>query len=240
MIYITGDTHRDIDIGKVFIFMNGKSYNITIKNYIIITGDFGIPWYDNDPILPSKGRKADEKLLDKINTQAIKYNFDILFVDGNHENFNALYEYPKIDKFDSQVRELRSNIFHLMRGEIYNIEDNKIFTFGGAASIDKQDRILGVSWWEQEQPTYIEYNQALYNLLKYNNTIDYIISHTAPHEIINTLGFPTSEKHNDVVSTFLSHLTTILNFKKWYFGHFHKDEVIDNKFFAMYKKIRAI
>lgn len=39
-----------------------------------------------------------------------------------------------------------------MRGEVYNIEDKKIFVMGGAYSIDKYMRKANISWWEQELP----------------------------------------------------------------------------------------
>jgi len=234
MIYFTGDTHNDIDIHKLFIFMKMKNYNTKIKNYLIITGDFGIPWYSKD----NKKRKADELLLDKLNDRAIKYNFDIMFCDGNHENFSALYEYPIAQKHGGNTHQLRSNIFHLIRGEIFTIENKTIFSFGGAESIDKDQRILGVSWWKEEQPTYEEYNYGMDNLKKHNNKVDIILTHTAPSLVISKLGFSTSEKLNDPVVKYLDHIQSYVKFNAFYFGHFHRDKVIDGKYFSMHNKIR--
>ena len=235
MIYFTGDTHNDIDIHKVFIFMKMKNYNTKVKNYIIITGDFGIPWFDD---MPSKGRRADETLLDKLNTRAVKHNFDILFCDGNHENFNTLYEYPTVQKYGGNTHQLRSNIFHLKRGEIFTIENKTIFAFGGAESVDKDQRILGVSWWKEEQPSIEEYNYGMDNLEKHNNKVDIIVTHTAPKKVIEAIGFSVSEKLNDPVVKYLDHLDSYVKCNRWFFGHFHVDKVIDNKYFAMYKKMR--
>ena len=68
---------------------------------------------------------------------------------------------------------------HLMRGEIFNIDNNKIFAFGGSKSYDIQDGVLNLdeeeriyeyrkkgvyfrikdfSWWDLELPTEEEIN----------------------------------------------------------------------------------
>ena len=68
--------------------------------------------------------------------------FTTLFVDGNHENFDRLYSYPIIEWHGGKVHKINSSIFHLMRGEIYEIDNKKIFAFGGASCHDIPDGIL--------------------------------------------------------------------------------------------------
>lgn len=48
MIYITGDIHGSIDIDKLSgkNFAEGKS--LTRSDYVIICGDFGMPFPDSD------------------------------------------------------------------------------------------------------------------------------------------------------------------------------------------------
>ena len=45
-IYVTGDTHHDLDIGK----LNKKNFptqkSMTKNDYVIICGDFGGVWYN--------------------------------------------------------------------------------------------------------------------------------------------------------------------------------------------------
>ena len=72
-IYITGDTHGDIDYKKVLTL---KKKNLSYDDYLIICGDAGICWSPFD--------FARFLLL---------YNdigCTIIFVDGNHENFDML------------------------------------------------------------------------------------------------------------------------------------------------------
>ena len=42
------------------------------------------------------------------------------------------------------MHKIRDSVIHLMRGEIYDIDDKKFFTFGGARSHDIRDGILNL------------------------------------------------------------------------------------------------
>lgn len=96
-------------------------------------------------------------------------NFMTLFVDGNHENFTRLYNYPVEEWHGGKVHKIRDSVLHLMRGEIFNIDNKKFFTFGGARSHDIQEGILNLD--EEEMQNEIK------NLEKVNYKVDYIISH---------------------------------------------------------------
>lgn len=78
-------------------------------------------------------------------------------------------------------------IYHLMRGEIFTMENQTIFTFGGAASVDKQYRTPSISWWEQENSTSEEQSYAIENLKKHNFNVDYVITHQAPKQFIHII-----------------------------------------------------
>ena len=162
MIYITGDTHAD------FTRLEEEKFPIqtemTKNDYVIICGDFGGVW---NYIVESMHEK---QWLDWLDNK----NFTTLFVDGNHENFERLYKYPVEEWHGGKVHKIRDSVIHLMRGEIYDIDNNKFFTFGGARSHDIRDGILNIdeyekiyeyrkrgayfrirdySWWDLELPT---------------------------------------------------------------------------------------
>lgn len=44
---------------------------------------------------------------------------------------------------------IRDSVIHLMRGEIYDIDNKKFFAFGGARSHDIQDGILNIDEYEK-------------------------------------------------------------------------------------------
>ena len=52
-------------------------------------------------------------------------NFTTLFVDGNHENFTRLYNYPVEEWHGGKVHKIRDSVIHLMRGEIFDIDNKK-------------------------------------------------------------------------------------------------------------------
>ena len=174
--------------------------------------------------------------------QLSKMKFTTLFVDGNHENFDRLYSYPIIEWHGGKVHKINSSIFHLMRGEIYEIDNKKIFAFGGASchdipdgildddnleKIDEYDkrhagyRIRGYNWWDLELPTDGELRNGLDNLCKVNNKVDYIISHCAPTSIQNAFNpyYPDNK-----LTKYFEEIKDKVEFKKWYFGHYHKND----------------
>lgn len=66
----------------------------------------------------------------------------MLFIDGNHENFDKLYSYPVETWYGGKVHKI---VIHLMRGEVYSIEGSSIFVMDGGYSIDKYRRTEGIS-----------------------------------------------------------------------------------------------
>ncbi len=229
MIYITGDTHGSLDIDK----LNTKNFpvqkELTKKDYVIITGDFGCVW---------SGHK-DKFWLDWLE----KKNFTTLFVCGNHENFDLLNQYPVEEWNGGKVHFIRPSVIHLMRGQVFTIDDLKFFTFGGALSVDKHYRKEFISWWREEIPSGQEFEEGLKNLEKHNMTVDYIITHTAPSAVVEEINLATlyldGEKLKDPTCKMLDYFMENVKFKKWYFGHFHLDKNF-GKFTTLYDKIEKI
>lgn len=218
MIYITGDTHGDISRFAEPYIPNEST--LTHSDCLIVCGDFGFIFTDSD---------NEKKNLDILE----KKPYTILWLDGNHENFNALSKYP-IEIFNGgKVHRIRKNIFHLMRGQIFTIENKTFFTMGGAYSIDRYMRTENVSYWKEELPDNDDYNEAARNFSNCGKKVDYILSHTAPREIIRKMGyFPDS--HDMELTGFLEWIMYEAEFKQWYFGHWHEDRTIDDKFTALF------
>ena len=146
MIYLAGDTHGSLDLQKVedFFSVERRIRELSKEDYLIILWDTGICWDDG-----SHDRWVRKRL------QALPVT--ILWIDGNHENFNLLEEYPVIEWKGGMVHLIATDILHLMRGYCYEIEGHHFWVFGGGNSIDKIYRIPRVSWWPQEMPNEEEY-----------------------------------------------------------------------------------
>ncbi len=226
MIYVTGDTHRT-DLLCIHHFCDNHP-ELTKNDYIIIAGDFGGVW-------AKESLERDLKLFSDL-------PLTVLFIDGNHENFDLLNAYPIELWNGGKVHKIKPDIIHLMRGQVFEIEGKIIFTFGGATSVDRDWRVEGESWWSQELPTYEELDEGVANLKRYENKVDYIITHSCSER---AFAYPairnnaTIKFHCPEVQM-LSYIEENAIYKHWYFGHFHLDAVLGNKYTALLHNIVKI
>lgn len=203
MIYVTGDTHGEYERLKSFdeVLSDG--------DLCIICGDFGYVFKDDI---------IERKILDEIALRP----YTLLFVDGNHENFTALYNYPEETWNGGKIHRIRNNIIHLCRGQVFEIEGHTFFTFGGGNSIDRMMRREGISWWPQEMPNNEEYSEADRNLNRYGRSVDFIITHAAPEDTMSRLHpYHADEKP---LNNFLEYIRETVTYKHWFMGHLHRDE----------------
>lgn len=224
MIYITGDTHGLTDINKLISF---KAKNHFTKNdFMIIAGDFGGIWDINS-----------------INNYIDFYSnfpFTILFIDGNHENFDFLATFPVEQWNGGKIHRISNKIIHLIRGEVFNINEKTILTLGGAESDDKDYRIKYLSWWPQETIIQSDIERALEASSQYNK-IDYIITHTCPKKFLTEEFLSSRPMKTDFASEEkLNIIAEKINFSNWYFGHWHVDKTINNKVRCLYHDIIKI
>lgn len=213
MIYITGDTH-----GEKERLMNRPW---TEKDTLIVCGDFGFLFYDT---------AQEQMFLDQCERDL---PYTICFVDGNHENFDMLERYPVEQWNGGFVHRIRRNILHLMRGQMYTIEQKTFFVFGGAYSIDRYMRLKNISYWEQELPTNEEYKWAVENLKAHDMRADYILTHTAPSEMIRRLGY-VPDPHEMELSGYLEYILYEVEHRHWYCGHWHEDRAVTDRFTVLW------
>ena len=243
LFYITGDTHSD------FSRFTEEDFPIQLEmtkdDYVIICGDFGGVWTFEEE------SSREKELLDWLDNK----NFTTLFVDGNHENYTRLCNHPIEEWKGGKIHKIRDSVLHLMRGEIFDIDNKKIFAFGGAKSHDIQDGILNLdeeekiyeyrkrgayfrirdfSWWDLELPTNQEMENGIENLEKINYKVDYIISHCCPTSIQALIN---STYKRDILTDYLQQISEKCTFKRWYFGHYHDYKQVNPQFTLLYENI---
>jgi predicted phosphodiesterase len=205
MIYLMGDTHGD------FTKLKRYSNYLSSDDIIIHVGDFGIyhkVLFDWERYLFPEG-----------------FPCKLMFIDGNHEDFSILYNYP-IDK-KTGLRPIFKNLYHIPRGSVMEIE-GKLFGFlGGAESIDKAYRTEGLSWWREEQITDEDVELLVNNVA--NRQLDYLITHTCTEEFRDTYFGSLSLKEwklpvgwEDVSMLKMSRVVKTLHPKLHVFGHMHR------------------
>ena len=218
------DLHGSIDISKLNTTNFPIQKELTKNDYIIVAGDFGLVW---------DGSKKDQYWLNWLHNK----NFTTLFVEGNHENFDLLDNYPVAEWNGGKVHFINDSVIHLMRGQVYNINGTKIFTFGGADSIDKDHRTEGKSWWKRELPSNKEYEEGLDNLERHNWQVDYVISHDCSQSVFEKLMAGLWVKSLTPINKYFEVLEEKLEYRQWYFGHYHEDRWIDEKHRLIYNDI---
>lgn len=245
-IFVTGDCHGDY---SKFEVQNFPEQEILSKSdYVIVCGDFGY-WRDN---------AEQNKKLDWLE----KRSFTTLWIDGNHENYDLLKQIEMNKWNGGKVQYIRPSVIHLMRGSVFNIDGCKIFTMGGARSHDIEGGILNpddpslnkkravlhqsgrnyrinhISWWEEEMPNENEFIEGIKSLAVHDFKVDVILTHEAPAYTKALLEIERSKK--DPLSEYLQDIKALTEYKKWYFGHYHRDQAIYADEIAIYERIAQI
>lgn len=221
MIYVTGDTHGDqsrLDKKRLKGLRAGDT--------LIVCGDFGFVWDDG---------KNEQKFLYKLS----KRPYNICFVDGTHENFELLNSYPVCERNGGRVHLIAENIFHLMRGEVYDFDGTSVFAMGGGQNPDRDpDEELLDNTAHYEIPNKNEMLSAVENLEKCGYKLDLIVTHEPPAKIRdflllseNSVSGPTA------LRAFFDELSQQAEYKKWFFGSMHTDKYISPSMTAVFKNV---
>ncbi len=250
MIYITGDCHGNFERFNASIFPEQK--DMTKDDYVIICGDFGGVWNKD------KESKTETMVLDWLDCKP----FTTLFVCGNHENFDRLNAFPTEVWNGGKVHRIRPSVLHLMRGQVFELSGKRIFTFGGASSHDidggilelddpdyskkkkvldkgtKPYRINHLSWWKEELPSEEEMDEGRRNLLKYDNAVDFIVTHCCSTSTEALISHGVYKP--DVLTDYLEEIRQNVKFKKWFFGHYHDNRNVNAEEILLWEQIIRI
>ncbi len=246
-IYVTGDCHGEFSKFNTVRFPAQKE--LTKDDYVIVAGDFGGYWDGSE----------DQKWWRKWLTEK---PFRVLFVDGNHENYDLLNRRPAFSWHGGLVRMIPdTDILHLMRGQMYTVDGCRIFTFGGARSHDIGDgiipydpygnwrkaakalekqgryafRVEHLSWWKEEMPDEKEMETGRRALEAAGNQCDYIITHECPGSVLVMLYGGAARQ--DAFTEYLEEIRQTVKYRRWYFGHHHDDLAVTDREILLYDNV---
>ncbi len=214
MIYFISDIHADVN----FKGLNEYIDIAKADDLLIILGDVGLNFTKDE-----ENKAFTEWFLN--------IDKNIAFIDGNHENFAYINSFPQECWNGGKVNRLTKNIVHLMRGNVYQIQDYKFFTFGGCKSSAKWKE-QGL-WHFGEEPTEDECAFAKANLNAHDNIVDFVLTHKYEVEGIGNTRCP-------LLLELCSHIDKNIKFKKWLAGHWHREYVHDKKHYHIYDKLIPI
>ena len=216
MVYITGDLHGDFSR-----FSSPDMRRMKKGDTLIICGDFGFLW---------NGDKKEKKQQKKLG----KLRYTVLFVDGRNENYDLLNTYPVTEWNGGRVQIIEGSLMHLMRGEIYTIEGERYFTFGGGETPDVDIRRDGKTWWEKEMPSVDEMLSGLRRLEENGNEVDYIVTHEPSGK---ASGYLSSRNRLNGINIFFNKMEDTVAFKRWFFGCLHMDKPMSKKHLAVFRAV---
>ena len=214
MIYVTGDIHGDYEA-----FAERGLSRLKSGDKLIICGDFGFVW---------DGSKEERKRLEKLS----KKKYDILFVDGAHENFELLGEYKEVDLYLGKGCKLARNIYRLKRGEIYKIDGKTVFALGGGLPPFADNDAEAAS-----MPTDGELKAAVDNIQGLHRRVDLIITHEAPASVKRLID------RDAVVNDLNIFLDTVMKntaYGHWYFGSLHQDRPVSDRLTCVFEEVHKV
>lgn len=212
VIFITGDTHGDLDD------LNDRRLKGLKKgDKLIVTGDFGFIWDNSEKELKNLKKLSKKK-------------FDILFVDGAHENHERLKAFREVDLYCAKGYRIDHNIYCLKRGEIYTIDGLQVLAIGGGLDPHIHDE----SEHPLSMPTDEELAYAVENIRSRRLRVDIIVTHEPPASVKRVVD--RSAAVNDL-NLFLDTVLRNTRFRCWYFGCLHEDRTVSKNLVSVWREV---
>lgn len=211
-IFITGDMHGTFSP----LFGLREHQALFPADILLIAGDAGYVWDEDYPC--------------RVETLEQLFPGTVAFIDGNHENHDLLNRLEAQIWNGGRVHRVGERVYHLLRGEVYDLCGHCVFAFGGARSTDRDQREEGVSWWPGEEPSAAELAYGERQLRGHLKRIQYVITHESPLSARDAL---SRQKRIDpdyrlpaVLEDWYRTVSRGPAFRKWYFGHMHRDQAV--------------
>ena len=207
-IVVAGDWHGNWDAAAQCLLLAANN----AAHVVIQTGDFGL-WPGD----------SGSRYLKHVSSQAEQLGVHVLWLDGNHEDFDQL---EALIPGPGDLRALSNHLIYLPRGARWTWSDIRFCAVGGATSLDRPARIQGVSWWPQEELLAFQAADIIAG-----GTCDVLFTHDVTNEVkvpsihhrVYTPGWDRKELerawiHRERVGT----LTAALEPTHLFHGHFHE------------------
>lgn len=257
MIYITGDCHQDFRRFSMDCFPEQRE--MTKEDMVIILGDFGGIWnyqgedkkenywlnWLNDKSFTTLFVDGNHECFPRLNTYPEKN-----FCGGRvHEIRPSVLHLMR-----GEIFELEGKKFFAFGGaSSHDAEDGILDPVKDRRKIkrwrcdrEKRFRINGINWWPEELPSEMEMAAGRKNLRENGDKVDFVLSHAAPQSIAELLqengqkegGSDRHDIQEDRLTAYFEQLLMEgLQFDKWFFGHYHKNQLYREKFICLYKQI---
>ena len=226
---------------------------------------YSLDWLDNRPFttlfVPGNHENYD-RLTGCVNEKLLDSWFYRKMPDSEKDKLRA--GYPRKEWHGGFVREIRPSVLMLEHGDIFDINGRTCFAFGGARSHDisagildpaeypdekafkaaykkmvgRPFRVRGVSWWDQEMPSFeaMAHGQdTLREFMKDHERVDFIFTHDAPASDKIYLGYTA-----DALNCYLESLRDMMKYGRWFYGHLHDNRRVMDNHYLLYEQLILI
>jgi 3-oxoacid CoA-transferase subunit A len=246
MFLITGDRHGDV--ASIDNFANRIGLNE--EDTIIILGDAGFLYFVRKR--HSTGLYRNDGAINVLKKLA-KIPCHIVVIQGNHEAPAWLCEFMYQTEYGGSIAyssPVAPNVIFLKNGEIYNIDGKDYLVMGGGYSVDIARRTVpyaeahGGRWYfPEELMTDEEFARAEELMQQRNYQVHGILSHTCPlskqpRDLF--LSVNIKPKPNNEMEEKFEVLANRYSYDIWYFGHYHDNRRIDDKFMMLYYEVQEL
>lgn len=160
-VFLLGDVHGNGAFAEYAIAAAGRAG----CGVVLQLGDFG--YWDHT--------LGGRSFLDRVARAAATCDTTVYFIDGNHENHDLLDDLVESGRVGADgVAWVRPNVGWITRGTRWEWRGTTFAALGGAASVDRERRETGWTWWPQETL----HPRDLATLGR--DPVDVLISHDAP------------------------------------------------------------
>lgn len=174
---------------------------------IVQVGDFGF-WPHTDP-----------EYVETVSRHLAKRDKWMVWIDGNHENFDVLYN-TEWERTEEGFWRIAPNVYYAPRGLRWRWDGVNFLALGGGYSIDKDWRLaqgpIGQYWWPQETITQRQVYEAIEG-----GAADVMFTHDCPLGVeIGNPDYKTdreSEQNRMAVRAVVDEVKPL----RLYHGHFH-------------------
>lgn len=156
-IIAVGDIHGDED-WLSYVAREARKLGIST---LVQAGDFGV--------YPGK---RHEKYLKVVEEKLAFYKVRCVFIDGNHDWHEWLWNLPVNNEGLAQISE---HLYYAPRGAVWSWDGISLGALGGAHSIDFEVLTEGIDWWRTERIT-----GSQVDLLTSKGKLDILFTHDAP------------------------------------------------------------
>lgn len=262
MIFVTGDIHGNPQRFSSNFFPEQKE--MTKDDYVIICGDFGLVWniikennterywldWLEDKNFTTLFCDGNHENFDRLDAYPVKewHGGKVHFIRPHviHLMRGEIYDIDGKSCFvfggarshDINGAASRAELAENYAAGIIGMDDpefkDKLFRMDLSGSCY---RVRNVTWWEQEDPSASEIKHGFKTLKQHQNKVDFIFTHEGPTSDMKMID---SYFEINPLEKMLEQIKQTVEYKHWFFGHYHFNKQITDKDAVLYEQIIQI